>query len=229
MILVVVIAVAWLVILIPGFLRRRSQSGETDSISHFHRQLRILEHSAPSPIVAPAYRLRGGDGDGGRTWRPTEPPNLTVVGARDLPRPNLAFLADAGAGPLAPPTGAPGPDGTARILSEARPRVDAGARQAARQRRRDTLTVLVLALLVSFVIGFLPGAQVAWVATGVLSVALAAYVGLLVHLRRLAEERDRKLRYLPGPEVGAPAGATVGAGRHHDLDAPTRRGSVAAR
>ncbi len=59
MALVVIIVVAWVVILIPGFLRRRSASDATDSISHFHQQLRILEHSAPKPIVAPAYRLAG--------------------------------------------------------------------------------------------------------------------------------------------------------------------------
>ena len=60
MILVVFLAAAWAVILGPVLLRRRSERGRgsVNSISHFHRQLRILEHAAPEPIVVPAYRLR---------------------------------------------------------------------------------------------------------------------------------------------------------------------------
>ncbi|HLH29480.1 MAG TPA: hypothetical protein VKW77_11210, partial [Acidimicrobiales bacterium] len=96
MALVIVIALAWLVVLVPGYLRRRSANDETDSISHFHHQLRVLEHSAPAPIVAPAYRLRDGQGDPVATvgWRSSDPPTITVAGARDLPRPALAFLSD---------------------------------------------------------------------------------------------------------------------------------------
>ena len=45
-------------------------------------------------------------------------------------------------------------------------------------------------------IGFVPGASVAWVASGIFGAALIAYVSLLVHLRRLGEERERKLHYL---------------------------------
>ena len=65
MILVIIIAAAWIVILTPSLMKRRSQAvGEIGSISHFHRQLRVLEHSGPQPIVAPAYRLRSVDGSG---------------------------------------------------------------------------------------------------------------------------------------------------------------------
>jgi len=213
-ILVIIIAVAWLVILVPGFLRRRSTSGETDSISHFHQQLRILEHSAPRPIVAPAYRLRAPEGDqAATTWRSTEPPTLTVVGARDLPKPALAFLGDdrvaldgQSARPASPATVTRRPQ---VLASEDRVRAEPGARRLARQRRRDTLGVLVLAVLVSFMIGFLPGGSVAWVASGVLALALVVYVALLVHLRRLAVEREQKLRYLRPPRAGELAGSMV--------------------
>lgn len=211
MALVVIIAVAWVVILIPGFLRRRSASDATGSISHFHHQLRILEHSAPKPIVAPAYRLRA-DGGAGRAdaGRTTGPPTLTVVGARDLPRPALAFLAEDP--PLTPASPAFAPvdeEGTfARSASspDATRRTDAISRRLARRRRRDTLGVLILVVLTSFMIGFLPGASVAWVATAIFGVALAAYVALLVRLRRLAEERERKLHYLRPPDAGSFAG-----------------------
>jgi hypothetical protein len=194
MVLVVVIAVAWLVILVPSFLRRRGVSGESDSISHFHEQLRILEHSAPMPIVAPAYRLRGADGERIECAPDSLAPVLAVVGARDLPKPALAFLAEEReAAPDDAPVAATAP------TAESRQRADAHNRRLARQRRRDTLCVLVLAVTSSFMIGFLPGAGVAWVATGIFGMALVAYVALLVHLRRLAEERERKLRYLRPP------------------------------
>jgi len=98
MVVVVVILMAWVVILGPSVLKRRARSGSVQSISHFHHQLRILEHSAPEPIVSPAYRLRSVDGSDashgvsypGGGQRPV----LSVVGAKDLPRPALAFLGD---------------------------------------------------------------------------------------------------------------------------------------
>jgi hypothetical protein len=60
---------------------------------------------------------------------------------------------------------------------------------------------------------------VAWVGTGIFATALVAYVALLVHLRRLAEERERKLRNLRLPattlleDVAAPLD-----GRGHEGD-----------
>jgi hypothetical protein len=112
MVLVIIVAVAWMVILGPSLMRRRSRTvGEIGSISHFHQQLRVLEHSAPQPIVAPAYRLRSVDGNDDPRWGPdsagnTRAPVLTVVGADQLPRPALAFLGEpAAAGqPPAPHT-----------------------------------------------------------------------------------------------------------------------------
>ena len=204
-VLVIVVVVAWIVILVPGFIKRRSAGGETYSISHFHRQLRVLEHSALNPIVAPAYRLRGADhstGTDGEGWG--TPPVLTVVGARDLPKAALAFLADDPGEGIEPelarsPLVSPGlevPIDRQSASGDPRIRADRTTRRQARQRRRDTLSVLVLALVTSLLIGFVPGASLAWVASAVLGVALGAYVSLLVHLRRLAEERDRKLHFL---------------------------------
>jgi hypothetical protein len=212
MALVVIIVVAWVLILIPGFLRRRSAGNATDSISHFHQQLRILEHSAPKPLVTPAYRLRveGDDSSVADAGCTTAPPTLTVVGARDLPRPALAFLAD----PLDIPAW-PDLDGADERGIEGRPgsslddvgqRADMVTRRLTRQRRRDTLGVLILVVLASFLVGFVPGASVAWAATGVFGIALVAYVAQLVHLRRMAEERERKLHYLRPPISGPFAG-----------------------
>ncbi len=136
MILLVVIAVAWVVILGPGLLRRR-QNGTTgiNSISHFHHQLRVLEHSSPPPIVAPAYRLQAvGDRPVAVVQDdPESPPRpvLSVVGAKDLPRPALAFLGDddpPGRDPRSRPDRAGRPGGRPAV------RADAQAESAARPR-----------------------------------------------------------------------------------------------
>jgi len=79
-----------------------------------------------------------------------------------------------------------------------------------RRRRRDTLTVIAGVFCVTLAIGFVPGASAAWILTALSGVALAAYVVLLVHLRRMAEERERKLRYLkPEDSVVSETGRAV--------------------
>lgn len=221
MILVIIILVAWAVILGPNLWKRRSRTvGGISSISHFHRQLRVLEHSSPEPLVAPAYRLRTVDGTGASGPVPDRPevralaPKLSVVGADQLPRPALAFLGEPAAAPPTPTDTAPAshPAGPGRIgpvsaaeahgqgprpvRSTPRP---ADAHAQARRRRRDTLGVLSVVFVVSLMIGFVPGATVVWALSLISGVALVAYVALLVRMRQMAEERERKLRYLHPP------------------------------
>ena len=219
MILVIIIVVAWVVILGPNLLKRRSRTvGGISSVSHFHRQLRVLEHSSPDPLVAPAYRLRTVDGSGvpvpgGDSVRAVAP-KLTVVGADQLPRPALAFLGEQPAEPA--PAGDSRPQGTVPGLDldpfasapapagSNRPS-DAHIRAQARRRRRDTLGVLSLVFVITLMIGFVPGATAVWALTLASGLALAAYVALLVRMRQLAEERERKLHYLR-PVVDPPDG-----------------------
>jgi len=240
MILVIIIAAAWIVILTPSLMKRRSQAvGEIGSISHFHRQLRVLEHSGPQPIVAPAYRLRSVNGSGEVTAQgPGYPevaavPVLSVVGAGQLPRPALAFLGEEPAddqdgridprrtGPLGagqderwPAPGVAGPE----MGMPPRPS-PADTRFLVRKRRRDTLAVTTGIFGATLVIGFVPGASAAWVLTALSGIAVAAYVALLVHLRRMAEERERKLHYLrpegsPEPGSGARRAPLAMSGRY---------------
>jgi hypothetical protein len=221
MILVIIILVAWLVILGPNLLKRRSRTvGAVSSISHFHRQLRVLEHSAPQPLVTPAFRLRTVDGSDvvgeGADGRPAPvAPKLSVVGADQLPRPALAFL---GEDPVASGAGPEGtPDPVRPGVAESTPRPpEASARAAARRRRRDTLGVLTLVFALTLLIGCIPGAAVAWIASLVSGVALTAYVAMLVRMRQMAEERERKLHYLRPP---APVGEEAPYG---DLGLPVR-------
>ncbi|MHB1711249.1 MAG: hypothetical protein ACYCV7_07580, partial [Acidimicrobiales bacterium] len=224
MVLVTILVVAWLVILGPSVVRRWFGAGDgVNSISHFHRQLRVLEHSRGTPIVPPAFRLRSvagpgsqdGSGvtDGSAVHGLVARPVLTVVGAKSLPRPALAFLGaelpDAatargdplgtvpagggypgggypgggypgggypGSGPLTvygswrPPGSGHGP---ALRPSRAVPRrVNPGAHLTALRRRRDTLAVLVLAFMLTLLIGFIPGAGIAWVVTAISGAAM---------------------------------------------------------
>jgi hypothetical protein len=218
-VLVIIIAVAWIVILGPNLVKRHSRSVDgIGSISHFHRQLRVLEHSAPQPIVTPAYRLRALDGSadsGGSVEAGLAPaPVLTVVGASQLPRPALAFLGEdpvEPAGPLAQsrrasalgPADLRGSHAGAMVLTN--PAGDSPARRLARRRRRDTLAILTLVFVGTGLIGFAPGAGLAWMVTALCGTALVGYVALLVHLRRMAEERERKLHFLrPGHQDGPP-------------------------
>jgi hypothetical protein len=215
-ILVVIIAGAWIVILGPNLMKRRSQAaGGSNSISRFHRSLRVLEHSAPEPLVTPAFRLRsaGASGSERSSAYPevSAVPVLTVVGAAQLPRPALAFLGDAlpeasvrevGAGAAVPvrtyrDVDTVTDEGTEsrRTGSELQP-LDARSRQLVRHRRRTTLGIIALVFLSTLMIGFVPGAGDAWIVSVLSAVVLAAYVAVLVRLRRGAEERERKLHYL---------------------------------
>jgi hypothetical protein len=228
MVLVIIVGVAWIIILVPSVMKRRSRAvGEIGSISHFHQQLRVLEHSAPQAIVAPAYRLRAVDGSGdptGVSHGSTEAPVLTVVGADQLPRPALAFLGDdpPSADGGAASGGATMPaamevvvvDGSTAV-TRSDPQLipartgDSLQRQLVRRRRRDTLGVLFGLFIVTALIGFVPGASITWVVTALSGLALVVYVGFLVHLRRMAEEREQKLHYLnPGGVVRAPVAAS---------------------
>jgi hypothetical protein len=236
-VLVIIILMAWIVILGPSLLKRRAHGGD-QSITHFHQQLRILEHSAPEPIVAPAYRLRAVDGSGsetGITYADSgRPPVLTVVGAKELPRPALAFLGEPA--PSADPPVAGGDDdlppaasvevdrGRTEVVVDADPwaqpavpiepepgrrGLDVLTRQQARRRRRDILSVLAGVLVTALLLGAVFGSTALWVLAAVDAVALVAYVAVLVRLRRLALERERKLHYLD-PRRDGPGAGTVG-------------------
>jgi len=211
-VLVIIILVAWAVILGPSLVKRRARGGGDQSITHFHHQLRILEHSAPEPIVAPAYRLRSVDGSGsasGITYPDSGVrPKLTVVGAKALPRPALAFLGEPAPEPVAAPVADPPRplDGAGRDDGYGAPattldggaRGESFARTRARRRRRDTLSVLAAVFVLTLLAGAVTGASAVLALCALDGVALVAYVALLVHLRRMAVEREHKLHYLDG-------------------------------
>lgn len=221
----VVLAVVWAIVLVPTLLRRRRNG---DSINHFHHQLGILQRG-DTPADPPPYRLQSVPTTRSVTVNGaplSTPPVLTVVGCEQLPKPALAYL------------GEQGPSPTETIESDRRPAdqvvsdqhrgSDTVSRQLARKRRKDTLMVLVLSFACSLFLGMIPGARLLWVVSAVSAVAIVAYVAVLVHLRGVAEERDRKLHYLrPEPEYGA--GAAAGMDQDDDRYRDARYGHPAGR
>ena len=209
-VVVIIIVAAWAIILGPSLVKRRARGGGDQSITHFHYQLRVLEQRAPDPIVTPAYRLRSVDGSGTpKTIHYTDsdrPPVLTVVGAKELPRPALAFLGEPEVAPPVsderPVDAAPAtrfdslPYDVAPATLATRRSQDALTRAQARRRRQDTLTILGAVFVVSVMAAVVTSSTVVWAVVALDGVALAAYVGVLVHLRRMAAERDMKLHYL---------------------------------
>ena len=108
---------------------------------------------------------------------------------------------------------------------------DSLSRQQVRRRRRDTLGVITMVFLGTMMIGFVPGAAVVWVLTALSGMVLVAYVALLANLRRRAEERERKLRYLrpDGSGVGDASGSSRAAPYSSGRYAHPSNGAVAAR
>ena len=76
-------------------------------------------------------------------------------------------------------------------------------RSIVRKRRRQILVGLLAAMSATLVLGLIPGFQVVLLLHLVLDVLCAAYVGLLIRARNLAEERDLKVRFFPSTPAGA--------------------------
>jgi hypothetical protein len=74
----------------------------------------------------------------------------------------------------------------------------------ARKRRRDIFQGLLLAMVGSLGLGFLPALRVMWGLHLVLDALFVAYVALLLRMRNLASEREMKVRFLPTAGMGRP-------------------------
>jgi hypothetical protein len=81
-----------------------------------------------------------------------------------------------------------------------------GGMTRAQRRRRDVLLVLGVGVLSSLMLAVFAGNTLFWFVQLLTDALLAAYVALLVRMKRAAEERRAKVHYLPGP---APAPALV--------------------
>lgn len=214
----VLLAVLWLAVLIPSWLRRQAEFKSSASISDFRYHLRVLERRSPA-LVPPANRLRSRSAQPAGFVRPAQ---LGLVPNPGRPaRPG----ARAGAPSRVQPHALPHPE--LRQAHGASARATASARQQTLRRRRQVLEILVALVVASLALGALPNLHLMWAVTAVAASLLAAYVALLVHLRnlateptgsaasgrelrQLAAERDLKVRFLPSPATTSLLRRSVG-------------------
>jgi len=97
---------------------------------------------------------------------------------------------------MAQPVGTRAPR-PARLAGPAKPAVSREVRSRTLKRRRDILTGLGVAALVTLVLGAIPALRTLWVIHLAVDLALVAYVVMLVRLRNVTAERDMKVRFLP--------------------------------
>ena len=196
-VVLLILAVVWAAVLLPGVVRRRMERGSGDSIGDFHRQLRVLQRTGPA-LVDPAIQLKAAPSPS--PWVPR--PGAVVSNRRGL------ILVRPDATPREPvawtqPT-APVPP--ARIRPEmAERRVDPFFHPEACKRRRDVLAGFACAVLGSALLAVVPVLRPVLVVTLASVVATAVYVVMLVRMRNRALERTVKLRYLPEPVAPEPA------------------------
>jgi 4-amino-4-deoxy-L-arabinose transferase-like glycosyltransferase len=179
-VVLLILAALWAALLLPPYLRNRSENRPADSIGDFRHQLRVLQRTGPAS-VRPANRL----------WGPT--PSHPVPPYSPYAARSAAFAPTA--------TRRVGPS---RLMSPELQR-----RRAAQRRRRDIFLSLTAMTGLSGLIGFVPGLSAVWYLTGVMAMALIGYTMLLVRMRNTAAEREMKVRFLGSAASGEPAPAYV--------------------
>jgi hypothetical protein len=192
-ILLVLVAVLWIVVLVPSAVRRRAEKQGDGSIDHFHHQLQLLEHAGPK-LVEPAYRLH--------TAMPGAECAPAVTSEFAHRRPQLTLVR--------PINGDYGDDGLAMdgdqyermgqvsspdpaiIAAQARAELTVYRRQEARRRCNFILRVLVVSTLTTGIIGVFSVARLAWIGTGVFALATLTLIGLIGYARELELQRRHR-------------------------------------
>jgi hypothetical protein len=80
------------------------------------------------------------------------------------------------------------------------------ARERCRARRRRVFVTLLEAMGITFLIGLFPPLHGMWIATGVLAALLAAYMWMLVEVKREEEARPRATRAAETTRLDVPLG-----------------------
>jgi len=178
----VILAVMWVLVLVPPLLRSRTDGRPSNSISSFQRQLRTLQRTGGYPSRGSVTYLRGP-----AQARREVQPGRARYDEDDWYDDHRGYQPARGAYPRAQ---------AGRSLQQA-PRVQpvrspgamAAQRELVRRRRQNILFTLIGTAFLSAVLGFGMGfSTMVWVCVGSL-VALVLYVLLLVQTRRAAELR----------------------------------------
>lgn len=193
--ILVVLALIWVLALTPTILRKLAEREGTYSVAKFHRSLRAMRRAYPTQVATAGM---GASGMGGLGFPASR---AGAMGSGPLSRPaviNGAGSSPAGMGSAEPTVYAAGATGAA---TQSVTRV--GGPSA--RRRRRVLSVLGGGVFGSFLLGFVPGLGILWVASLLLLALTAGYIGLLIRFRRVALERAQKVVVLD------PASAAVAA------------------
>jgi nitrate reductase NapE component len=159
-----VLAVAWIVVLVPPVLRARNDSrSRGDSIGDFQNRLGVLGRAPASRQARRAARA--------------------TLGSAGAPGRSLA----ANRGLRSPVRPLPRPVETVR---------SAGSERASR-RRREVVTVLFTAVLLSAAVASALGGSFFWAFQILSDLLLLSYFGGMVWFRGRSAERMRTVRYLP--------------------------------
>lgn len=170
----VILAVMWVVVLVPPLLRSRQDSRPSDSVVSFRRQLSTLQRTGPQ--LRPVGRAQAAARSGARS--------LASVGPRVA---RSSYAQPYGHGQRDPY----GYGSSARASFGGSYRV---GKVAARRRRQNILFVLAVAAAGTLLLAVGSASTPVWYAHVVVDVLLAGYVYLLVQMRKVEEQRHRGLR-----------------------------------
>ncbi|HZI36898.1 MAG TPA: hypothetical protein VFF24_01235 [Acidimicrobiia bacterium] len=192
----IVLIVLWSIVLVPPAWAAHTERRRARQVDAFRRRLSVL---APAPDTPLARRPM----DAARPFEAARA-HVAVIAPRNVVQlPVAEAETEAEAEPIEYDTG----ELTAVAASAAARRADrARSRIEVLRRRRQVLTGLIAATVVSLITALLAGDTRVWTAHGVVIISLAAYLATLRRLRKLALERRTKVRYLPAM-AQAPAAA----------------------
>lgn len=173
-----VLAGIWAAVLIPPAVRARAEGRPGDSIHNFRRQLTVLRRTGPHR----ASLNGGGRVAGGDHWYRSHTSSAALTPVH---------------GPLRTARTSPAAAHRAPVRGVRTASPASAARSRTIRRRRDVLTALFVAAFATLVLGLLLSIGIMLIAHVVADVLLVAYIGLLVHQRNVAAERDMKVRFLP--------------------------------
>jgi hypothetical protein len=171
-----VLALAWIVVLVPPVLRARNDSKvRGDSIGDFQNRLGVLGHSQSARRRATRARNLAANPVGAPGRRAARVPGHAIA-------------------PL--PLRAPRPSVARPLTGPVEPLRTRAAERSAR-RRREVVTVLFSATILSAAVAVALGGTLWWGLQIVTDLAFVAFVVGMVWFRSVAADRMRTVRYLP--------------------------------
>ena len=181
----IVLIVLWSIVLIPPAWQSHAEARRARQADAFRRKLSVLAPAADTPLARRPMDAA----------RPFEAARAHV--AVMAPR-NVVRLPVGEAEPVEYDTA---DLDTVAAAAAARRAERARARGQVLRRRQQVLTGLAVATPVTLVSALVLGRLWAWALHGAVVVAFAAYLSALRRLRRLAVERQTKVRYFPAPSM----------------------------